>query len=169
MTQPECNFIIFNDMPGSILWAFFHFCFCQLRDSASTRRSNFIINLRAEHWEKLFKLAETQPPVCMNFEHPVPHFNVRESGLLLPESPEDRDFAVFRQNVMQMKSLPKQGHASIKKGFWNDLALTFAAVVPPKTLNQPGSKRRKIDGGDHSEQNDNTMVTLPQMRCSFRS
>jgi hypothetical protein len=24
MTQPECNFIIFNDMPGSILWAFFH-------------------------------------------------------------------------------------------------------------------------------------------------
>ncbi len=69
--------------------------------------------LRADHWEKLFKLAETQAPVCINFEHPVPHFNVRESGLRLPESPKDRDFALFRQNVMQMKHLPKQGHASI--------------------------------------------------------
>jgi hypothetical protein len=148
MTQPECDFIIFNDMPGSILWAFFHFCFCQLRDSSSTRRSDFIKDLEAEHWNKLLKLAETQPPVCMNFEHPVPHFNVRESGLLLPESPEDRDFALFRQNVMQMKSLPKQSHASVKNGFWKDLALNFAAVVPPKTLNQPEAKRRKMDGGD---------------------
>ena len=29
ISQPECNFIIFNDMPPSILWAFFHFCFCR--------------------------------------------------------------------------------------------------------------------------------------------
>jgi hypothetical protein len=80
----------------------------------------------------------------------VPHFNVRESGLLLPESSKDRDFAIFRQNVMQMKHLPKQGHASIKNGFWNDLALNFAAVVPQKTLNQPDAKRRKVGGGDPS-------------------
>jgi hypothetical protein len=101
ISQPECNFIIFNDMPPSILWAFFHFCFCQLRDSsASIRRSDFILALKPDHWTKLLKLAETQPPVCMNFGHPAPHFSVRGSGLLLPESPEDNDFVLLRQNVM---------------------------------------------------------------------
>jgi len=150
MTQPECNFIIFNDMPPSILWAFFHFCFCHLRDSPIASTRNFVQDLNSEQWARLLKLAETHPPVCMNFEHPVPHFNVRGSGLLLPEVPEDRDFDIFRQNVMQMKSLPKQGHASKVNGFWNDLADKFAAVVPPKTQNEPAPKRHKTNGGDPS-------------------
>ncbi len=150
MTQPECNFIIFNDMPPSILWAFFHFSFCQLRENAMTLSRDFIQALTSEHWTQLLMLAETQPPVCMNFEKPVPHFSVKRCGLLLPESPEDRDFTLFRQNVMQMKSLPKPGHASKINGFWNDLALNFAAVVPPKILKESEPKRPKTEGVDLS-------------------
>ena len=90
-------------------------------------------------------LAETQPPVCVNFEKPVPHFSVKGSGLF---SPEDRDFTLFRQNVMQMKSLPKAGHASKCNGFWNDLALNFAAVVPPKILKESEPKCPKTEGVD---------------------
>ena len=128
LTKPESVFIMLNDMPASTMWAFFEYCFNQLH---SFHHDYFPT---ATHWNTLMQLAVTQPPVCMNFTAPKPHFCLNRSsrGLLLIDADDIEAVQLYHQNLMLMKSLPSNQHTHVKSGLLSGIATFFAAVVPKK-------------------------------------
>ena len=129
LTKTDHVFTILNDVAPSLLSAFYIFCFEKLKEAHDQSSSQVQqVSLQQADWENLKKLSVTQPPFCMNFESPRPHFGI----LLLDEFTQD-DAIKYSKLIMQMKSV-KKSHRHLKpNGRLHNIEKLFSKIFEPKS------------------------------------